>query len=66
MAHRIREAMRDGELAPMGGDGKIVEADETFIGRKKGVPVRQGSGHKFKVLSLVERGGPSAPSSWTT
>jgi len=34
MSHRIREAMRSGELAPpMGGNGGIVEADETFIGR---------------------------------
>src|SRR5436190_14349317 len=32
MAHRIREAMRDGGLAPMGGSGKIVEADETYFG----------------------------------
>jgi transposase-like protein len=28
MAHRIREAMRDGGLAPLGGAGQIVEADE--------------------------------------
>lgn len=34
LAHRIREAMRSGELAPMGGAGGIVEADETFIGRE--------------------------------
>ena len=33
MAHRIREAMRDGGLAPLGGDGKIVEADETYFGK---------------------------------
>ncbi|HEY2890262.1 MAG TPA: IS1595 family transposase, partial [Dongiaceae bacterium] len=33
MAHRIREAMRDGPFAaPMGGSGKVVEADETYIG----------------------------------
>src|SRR6478609_8607149 len=32
MAHRIREAMRDGDLAPFGGDGGVVEVDETFIG----------------------------------
>lgn len=59
MTHRIREAMRSGELAPMGGAGgsSIVEADETFIGRKKGVPKRRGAGHKNAVLSLVERGG---------
>ncbi|HVL73376.1 MAG TPA: transposase, partial [Beijerinckiaceae bacterium] len=30
LAHRIREAMRSGELAPFGGGGGIVEADETF------------------------------------
>lgn len=60
MSHRIREAMRAGSLAaPMGGDGGsgIVEADETFIGRKKGMPKRRGAGHKHAVLSLVERGG---------
>lgn len=59
MSHRIREAMRSGPLAPMGGAGSsgIVEADETFIGRKKGVPKRRGAGHKHAVLSLVERGG---------
>lgn len=56
MAHRIREAMRDGALAPFGSDGGIVEADETFIGNRKGVPIPQGGiGHKMKVLSLVER-----------
>jgi transposase-like protein len=56
LAHRIREAMRDGVLAPFGSDGGIVEADETFIGNRAGVPVPQGGiGHKMKVLSLVER-----------
>src|SRR5450631_3363251 len=34
MMHRIREAMRTGSIAPMGGVGGTVEADETFIGRK--------------------------------
>ncbi len=38
MEHRIREAMRAGGLAPMGGFGGIVEVDETFIGRVEGVP----------------------------
>ena len=32
MAHRIREAMRAGGLAPLGGGGGIVEADETYYG----------------------------------
>jgi transposase-like protein len=58
MAHRIREAMRLGGLSPLGGSGKIVEADETYIGRLKGQPVRLGgSTHKNTVLTLVERGG---------
>ena len=60
MSHRIREAMRSGGLAPMGGAGTsgVVEADETFIGRKKGEPKRRGGGaHKNAVLALVERGG---------
>jgi len=57
MGHRIREAMRDGGLEPMGGEGQTVEADETFIGRKQGEPVRAGGHHKMAVLTLVERGG---------
>ena len=55
LSHRIREAMRDGSLAPMGGAGGIVEADETFIGRKEGSIKRRGHGHKNAVLSLVDR-----------
>jgi transposase-like protein len=58
MMHRIREAMRIGDLAPpMGGPGSVVEIDETFIGRKEGAKVRRGAGHKNVVLSLIERGG---------
>jgi transposase-like protein len=58
-SHRLREAMRSGSLAPMGGAGGsgIVEADETFIGRKKGMPKKRAYHHKNTVLSLVERGG---------
>lgn len=55
MSHRIREAMRSGDLAPMGGGGGVVESDETFIGRKAGVPVKRGNAHKLKVLSLIDR-----------
>jgi transposase-like protein len=57
MAHRIREAMRSGSLAPMGGAGNVVEADETYIGRKEGRKKMAGKGHKRTVLGLVERGG---------
>ncbi|MCJ2128308.1 IS1595 family transposase [Methylobacterium sp. E-045] len=61
LTHRIREAMRDGSLAPMGGidgmpgAGGIVEADETFIGREPGVPKARAYHHKMKVVSLVDR-----------
>ena len=58
MEHRLREAMRSGPLSAMGGDGQVIEIDETFIGRKEGTPkARAGFGHKNAVLSLVERGG---------
>lgn len=60
MSHRIREAMRSGDLAPMGGGGGIVEIDETFIGndrtkKPRGVKKGRGYAHKHKVLSLVDR-----------
>lgn len=55
LAHRIREAMRSGELAPFGGEGGVVEVDETFIGRKPGFEKRSGNQHKIPVLSLVHR-----------
>src|SRR6185437_3219363 len=35
MAHRIREAMKNTNPAPLGGEGKTIEADETYIGRKR-------------------------------
>jgi transposase-like protein len=57
MEHRIREAMRDGVLSPMGGDGGVVEIDETYIGRKEGFEVKQGAWHKNTILTLVERDG---------
>ena len=69
MSHRIREAMRDGSLAPMGGNGGTVEADETYFGKqenpqpskqRKGRPyIHRGGGPAGKraVVALVERGG---------
>ena len=69
MAHRIREAMRNGGLAPLGGGGKIVEADETYFGKieDQALPAKR-KGRKYRnsnkspllrraVLALVERGG---------
>jgi transposase-like protein len=58
LSHRIREAMKETDgLPPMGGDGQIIEADETFVGRKPGTKVRRGASHMNAVFSLVERGG---------
>ncbi len=33
MMHRLREAMRTGGLEPLGGEGKVIEADETYFGK---------------------------------
>ncbi len=57
MTHRIREAMKTPNNTPMGGHGKIVEADETFWGNKPGVKKRAGYHHKEKIFTLVERDG---------
>src|SRR5712671_6518647 len=60
MMHRLREALRTGGLAPMGGSGKTVEVDETYIGRLEGQPKgKSGFAHKNTVLTLIERGGSS-------
>ena len=52
LCHRLREAMRTGGFAPMGGSGKIVEADETFIGRLEGQPKRRTSATATRTLCL--------------
>ncbi len=69
MAHRIREAMADNARGPMGGEGNIVEADETYFGptekprvskQRRGRPYKVGSRgprDKRPIFSLVERGG---------
>ncbi len=72
LAHRIREAMRDDKLGPLGGEGKTIEADETYFGNSAKAKysyiltpdgwkeIGPGDQAKFKVLSLVERGGSVA------
>lgn len=56
LSHRIREAMREGDLAPFGQGGGAVEVDETYIGRKKGAGNPKGGwGHKMTVLGLIDR-----------
>lgn len=69
MAHRIREAMREGGLGPLGGAGSIVEADETYLGKaddqspspqRQGRPLlkrKAGTSNKRAILGLIERGG---------
>lgn len=63
MAHRIREAMKDTDTTPLGGEGKIVESDETWVGGKEGNKHRDKKStaenpiRKAPVVSLVERGG---------
>jgi hypothetical protein len=68
--HRVMEAMRRGglDLPPMGGEGMIVEVDETYFGKteeptfspqRKGRPYKttRGPRNKRPIIALVERGG---------
>jgi transposase-like protein len=57
MTHRLREAMKPNGGGMFGVGGKVVEADETFVGRKPGRKKGKGFGHKNVVFSLVERNG---------
>lgn len=59
LTHRIREAMAEKHgifTPPLGGAGKVVEADEAFIGRDAEKKLA-GPGPQFPVMSLVERHG---------
>jgi len=71
--HRVMEAMRRGglDLPPLGGEGEVVEADETYYGdipearrpkfKTRGRPFtknrRVGIGNKRVIIALVERDG---------
>ena len=65
MCHRLREAMREGTFPDtLGGENRVVEADETYIGGKEKnkharMRLRQGRGAvgKEAAFSLIERGG---------
>jgi hypothetical protein len=71
MSHRIREGMKPaGKPSPMGGEGKVIEADETYIGKRDGNKSKpdtfiSGFGwvshprieKQRKIVALVERGG---------
>jgi len=61
LTHRIREAMAPAKgIGPLGGEGKVVEADETFLTnspKTRKHPIAGGYQHKVAIFSLVERGG---------
>ena len=70
MTMRIREAMKELNPSPLGGRGKVVEADETYFGNvgksrfksqfvtgKGWVTIRPHFDQKWKIVGLVERGG---------
>ncbi len=58
MSHRIREAMAPaaGSEPPMGGDGFVIEADETELSPSRKTRPRARA-KNLKFMSLVERGG---------
>jgi len=64
--HRLRLALRSGSMEMVGGDGKHVEVDETFIGgaarfmhpdRRKRMITERGAKDKTAVIGILERGG---------
>jgi hypothetical protein len=57
MGHRLREAMRVLKMDPIGGEGKFVESDETFVGGKARNRAYREPPPKEAVMALVERGG---------
>ena len=68
LEHRIRECMDEDDSGPLGGEGKTVEADETFLNKQRGRGVWEFSNveqrwtkrrdrRSVPVFALVERGG---------
>ncbi len=70
LSHRIREMMSDTQRGPIGGEGKVVEADEAYHGKRETpIPSEQRRGRPFTkagksggrekrpIFALVERGG---------
>jgi transposase-like protein len=62
--HRLREAASVKSPGPLGGEGKVIEADETYVGGKeknkhanKRSKKPNAAGNKEAVFALVERKG---------
>ena len=65
MLHRIRLAMQNPNFGQLGGDGKEIEVDETFIGgaarfmhadKRKRRITETGTKDKVAVMGMLERG----------
>jgi transposase-like protein len=59
LTHRIREIMKPADASgPLGGEGKTIEADVTYVGRKPMKKAHRGGGSNMNpVFSLIERDG---------
>ncbi len=59
LTHRIREIMKPADSAgPLGGEGRTIEADVTYVGRKPMKKAHRGGGSNMNpVFSLIERDG---------
>jgi transposase-like protein len=58
LCHRIRKAMEESNAEPLGGAGKVVEVDETYLGgriTRKGVGAAKDA--KVAILGIAERSG---------
>jgi hypothetical protein len=76
MEHRIRECMDDDASGPIGGEGKTVEADETYFVKQRGRAqwelmndrgwAKTRDRRALAVFALVERGGKARACRSTT
>jgi transposase-like protein len=57
LCHRIREAFTPTSTGPLGGPGKFVEIDETYVGGLRGNRKNRNPAPKKAIISLIERGG---------